>query len=94
MKKLYSHHNQLDYETSDMATRPNARMGLILMNVPDIDTCRKRERTPNRIFQTALRSVDESYKLRYVLAVRAASSWISFESMRMSRGRCGEVEKF
>jgi hypothetical protein len=94
VEKIYSHHNQLDYETSGMAAKRNVGMALILMNVPDTSTCRKRECKPNRIFQTVSHLVDESYKLRCVLAAPAASNSKSFESMNMNRGRCVEVQKF
>lgn len=76
-----------------MATRRTEGTALILMNVPDTDTFRTRERKPNRIFQTALHSVDESYKLRCVLAAPTALNSRSFVNTKMSRGRCVQVRK-
>lgn len=85
--KFSTHHNQLDCETLDMATKQIEGMVQVLMNVPDTGICRKREYKPNRIFQTALHSVDELYKLLCVLVALTASSLKSFESMKMNPDR-------
>jgi hypothetical protein len=82
---VHAHHNQLDYETLDMATIPSVEKAQVLMNVPDTGTFHMPKCTLNQIAQKASPTVDGLCKLLCVPATQVASSTQSFANTRTNR---------